>query len=121
MVLDFGHFILQVGNVEEALRLYRDSLGFELIPERSQPVWTVLKTKGGELTLYQPAKVIPLVLRDGENAPLDSPLELHVANFEEAADHLEKKGYKVKRSGKHDGTLIDPWGNRVRLHDHRES
>ncbi len=29
LVSDIGHIILQVGNMDEALRLYRDTLGFE--------------------------------------------------------------------------------------------
>ncbi len=121
LVTDIGHLVLQVGNMEEALRLYRDTLGFEVIQGRAAPVWTVLRIKGGELTLFRPVpeyaeKLVPLALRDGE----DSPIELHVLNFEEAIDHLGKKGYKVSQKGKHGGLLIDPWGNMIKLHDHRE-
>lgn len=121
LVVDIGHLVLQVGNMEEALRLYQDTLGLEVIQERSQHVWTVLRTRGGELTLFQPVpdyaeKLVPLALRDGE----DSPIELHVLNFEEAADQLEKKGYKVSQKGKHGGLLVDAWGNMIKLHDHRQ-
>ena len=47
-------------------------------------------------------------------------LNLHVVSFEEAADQLEKKGYSIKRKGKNSGTLTDPWGNMLELHDHRK-
>ncbi len=117
LVTDIGHIILQVANIEEAIRLYRDTLGLELVSERSSsPIWKVLKTKGGEVTLYKTEKPVPLVLRDEE----DTPITVHVANFEEAADELEREGYRVKRHGKNGGTLVDPWGNLLGLHDHRE-
>ncbi len=117
LVTDIGHIILQVRSMEEALRLYRDILGFELVKEQSSsPVWKVLRTRSGELTLFRVEKPVPLVLRDEE----DTPITLHVANFEVAADRLEQQGYKVKRQGKNSGTLVDPWGNLVGMHDHRE-
>lgn len=102
--------------MEQALRLYRDVLGFEVMGDRPDPIWTVIKIQGGELTLYRVEKVVPLVLRDGE----DTPIMLHVANFEEAAGQLERQGYLVRRRGGHSGTLVDPWGNLIGLHDHRE-
>lgn len=108
--------ILQIANMEEALRLYRDTLGLELVNERSSPIWKVLKTRGGEVTLYKAEKPVPLVLRDEE----DTPITVHVANFEVAASELERHGYRVKRKGKNGGILIDPWGNLLGLHDHRE-
>ncbi len=117
LVTDIGHIILQVGNMEEAIQLYRDTLGLELVGERSSShIWKVLRTRGGEVTLYKAEKPIPLVLRDEE----DTPITVHVANFEVAATALEGRGYKVKRRGKNSGTLIDPWGNLIGLHDHRE-
>ena len=117
LVTDIGHVILQVGNMDQALQLYRDVLGFELLADRSSsPVWKVIKTKRGELTLLQAEKLTPLVLRDGE----DTPLTLHVASFEEAMDELEKRGYNVQRQNKHSGTLVDPWNNLIGLHDHLE-
>lgn len=117
LVSDIGHIILQVRNMEEALRLYRDTLGLEEVKERSSsPVWKVLKTRGGELTLFRVEKPVPLVLRDEE----DTPLTVHVANFEVAADELERQGYRVKRQGKNRGILMDPWGNLLGMHDHRE-
>ncbi|HLC11180.1 MAG: hypothetical protein AUI93_00335 [Crenarchaeota archaeon 13_1_40CM_3_52_10] len=115
LVSDIGHIILQVGNMEEAIKLYRDALGFEL--KEQSPEWSVITTKLGELTLYKTPKITPLVLRDANV----TPISLHVFNFEEAADQLEKKGYSVKRKGKNSGTLTDPWGNMVDLHDHRKA
>ncbi len=35
LVTDIGHVILQVRNMEEAFRLYRDILGLEGVKERS--------------------------------------------------------------------------------------
>ncbi len=117
LVTDIGHIILQVRNMEEALRLYRDTLGLEEVRERSSsPIWKVLKTRGGEVTLYKVEKPVPLVLRD----EVDTPITVHVANFEAAADELERQGYRVRRKGKNSGTLMDPWGNLVGMHDHRE-
>ncbi len=117
LVTDIGHILLQVGDIEKALRLYVDTLGFELVRERSSsPVWKVIKTQGGELTLYKPGNLAPLVLRDPEN----SPVTLHVENFEEATALLVEAGYKVQKLSKSAGNLIDPWGNIIGLHDHRQ-
>lgn len=116
LITDIGHLIIQVKDMDEALVLYRDTLGLEIDPLQSRnPVWKVLRTKGGSVTLYKRAEVVPLVLED----PEASPIELHVADFEQAAKALRAKGYSVKASGENAGTLIDPWGNRIRLHDHR--
>ncbi|MBI2845122.1 MAG: hypothetical protein HYX86_01105 [Chloroflexi bacterium] len=101
--------------MEQALRLYRDVLGFEVVGD-PDPIWTVIKSGEGELTLHRVEKVVPLVLRDGE----DTPIMLHVSNFEQAADQLEGQGYQVKRKSSHAGILADPWGNLIGLHDHRK-
>jgi hypothetical protein len=69
--------------MDKAVKLYRDTLGFEL--KEHSPEWSVIATKLGELTLYKTPKLTPLVLRGSE-----------ATNFEEAADQLEKKGYSVK-------------------------
>jgi len=100
--------------MDEALKLYQDTLGFEV--KEQSPEWTVITTKLGELTLYKTPKITPLVLRDSE----DTPINLHVSDFQQAADTLEKEGYDVKRRGRSSGTLRDPWGNMVGLHDHRK-
>jgi len=115
LIRDIGHIILQVGDMDEAVKLYCDTLGFD-IKDRS-PEWSVITTKLGELTLYKTPKITPLVLRDAE----DTPISLHVNNFEEAADQLEKRRYSVKRRGRSSGTLTDPWGNMLELHDHRKA
>jgi len=102
LVSDIGHIILQVGDMDEAVKLYRDTLGFEL--KEHSPEWSVITTKLGELTLYKTPKITPLVLRDAAV----TPISFHVISFEQAADQLEKKGYSVKRKGKNSGTLTDP-------------
>jgi catechol 2,3-dioxygenase-like lactoylglutathione lyase family enzyme len=101
--------------MDKAVKLYCDTLGFEL--KEHSPEWSVIATKLGELTLYNTPKITPLVVR-GANY---TPISLHVISFEEAASQLEKKGYSVKRKGKHSGTLTDPWGNLLELHDHRKT
>ncbi len=115
LVKDIGHIILEVRDMDEALKLYRDTLGFEV--KEQSPEWTVITTMLGELTLYRTPKITPLVLRDSK----DTPINLHVTDFQQAADTLEKKGYNVKRRGRSSGTLHDPWGNIVALHDHRKA
>ena len=115
LVSDIGHIVLQVGNMEEALKLYRDTLGFEV--KEQSPEWTVITTKLGELTLYKTPKIIPLVLKDTN----ETPINLHVTSFEKAAETLEKHGYMVKRTGKRSGILQDPWGNMISLHDHQKN
>ncbi len=114
LVSDIGHIILQVGNMDEALRLYRDTLGFDV--KEQSPEWTVITTKLGELTLYKTPEISPLVMRDTK----DTPINLHVTNFQHAAETLEKNGYRVERRGKSSGTLQDPWGNMISLHDHQK-
>ena len=114
LVSDIGHIILQVGDMDIAVKLYCETLGFEL--KEHSPEWSVIATKLGELTLYKTPKITRLVLRDAKV----SPINLHVISFEEAADQLEKKGYSIKRKGKNSGTLTDPWGNVIELHDHRK-
>ena len=103
------------GNVDKAVKLYCDTLGFELKEHSSE--WSVTSTKLGDLTLYKTPKITPLILR-GADA---TPISLHVRSFEEAAEQLEKNGYSVKRKGKGSGTLTDPWGNLLEPHDHRKT
>lgn len=100
--------------MNEALRFYRDALGFQ-VKGNVDPTWTVVTAEGGSLTLYRKTAPIPCVLRDG-----GSPFHLHVENFEAAADVLETSGYGVHRQGAHGGSVQDPWGNVLGLHDHRE-
>lgn len=114
LVTDIGHLVLQVGDMEEALRLYRDTLGFR-VTDVAGPVWTVVETEGGALTLYRRPDPVPCVLPGQE-----SPFNLHVASFEAAADALEAAAFEVHRRTAHEGFVRDPWGNVLWLHDHRE-
>ena len=113
LIQDIGHLVLEVGDMEQALRLYRDALGLS-VRGKVDPVWTVVQTEGGSLTLFRKKDPVPCVRRDGE-----SPFNLHVANFEEAADALERAGHPVRRSDANTGSVRDPWGNVLSLHDHR--
>jgi len=115
IVQDIGHLVLQVGDMDAAVRLYRDALGLAL-PGGVDGVWTVATTIGGSITLYKTDKPIPCALPDN-----GTPIHLHVRNFEETATELEEKGYRIVRKGANGGTLIDPWGNVLGLHDHRET
>jgi len=114
-VTDIGHIILQVGNMDRAIRLYCGTLGFDLKDRSAE--WTVISTKLGELTLCKTRMVTPLVLRDAD----ETPVILHVDDFKAAAAQLEKEGYSVHRVGRNSGTLTDPWGNKIGLHDHKKS
>jgi len=100
--------------MEKALRFYRDTLGFQ-VAGKVDPVWTVLATKGGTLTLLRKKDPTGCAVgRDG------SPLNLHVRYFGAAADALEGAGYSVHRDGESAGSVRDPWGNVLGLHDHRK-
>jgi catechol 2,3-dioxygenase-like lactoylglutathione lyase family enzyme len=113
LVQDIGHIVLQVGDMDAAVRLYRDVLGFA-VPRGANPVWTVAAVEGGSITLFRAGKPVPLALpKNG------TPINLHVRDFEEAARVLEGKGYNVLRDSANAGSLVDPWGNIVGLHDHR--
>ncbi len=113
LVEDIGHIVLQVAEMDAAVRLYRDILGFTL-PAGVNPVWTVAATKGGSITLYLVNKAVPLALAGNR-----TPINLHVQSFEESAHVLEREGYKVLREGPSAGAVVDPWGNVIGLHDHR--
>lgn len=114
LVTDMGHVVLEVGNMEEALRIYRDGLGLS-VRGKVDPVWTVVAAEGGSLTLFRKDGPVPCVRSDGE-----SPFNLHVANFADAADALERSGLSVGREDAHSGSIRDPWGNVLGLHDHRK-
>ncbi len=113
VVEDIGHISLEVGDMEEALRFYRDVLGLD-VAQIVGSVWAVLTTKGGAVTLYKKKNPSPCVVGgDG------SPFNFHVANVDEAARVLEGAGYSVHRV---DDTIIsmrDRWGNVLMFHDHR--
>ena len=114
IVQDFGHLTFEVGDMDKAIRFYRDTLGFT-VAGKVDPVWTVVATKGGTLTLYRKKDPIPCSLPKG-----GSPLNLHVGDFPKAADALEKAGYAVQRKDENAGSVTDPWGNVLGLHDHRK-
>ena len=116
IVQDIGHILLPVEDMEKALAFYRDLLGFRVVGKGS-PVWTVIETKGGRLTLWRTSEIPKVAL--GPKAD-SSPFEFHVENFEDAASALESKGIRVRRNGAHAGTIWDPFGNVLRIHDHRE-
>jgi len=113
LVQDIGHLVLQVGDMDAAVHLYRDILGLTLSGNMN-PVWTVAQAEGGSITLYKVSNPVPLAL-PGDH----TPLSLHVGNFEEAARALEGMGYRVLHDGPSAGAVVDPWGNIVGLHDHR--
>ncbi len=112
-VQDIGHVFLEVGDMEEALRFYRDTLGFT-VKGKSDPVWTIVETAGGSLTLFRKKDPVPCARRDG-----GSPFNFHVANFEDAAKEIERAGFPVLRGDANTGSVRDPWGNVLSLHDHR--
>ncbi len=114
LVTDIGHIVLEVGDMEGALRFYRDALGLT-VQGTVNPVWTVVATPGGSLSLYKKMDPVPCARRDG-----DSPFHLHVGNFEDAAAALERAGYGVHRTDANSGSVEDPWGNVLGLHDHRK-
>ena len=102
--------------MEKALAFYRGLLGFRVVGKDS-PVWTVVETTGGQLTLWRTSEIPKVALGPKGDS---SPFEFHVENFEDAASKLESKGVRVRRSGRHAGTVWDPFGNVLRIHDHRE-
>jgi len=116
IVQDIGHLLLPVDDMDKALAFYRDLLGFHVVGKGS-PVWTVIGTKGGQLTLWRTSEIPKVALGPKGDS---SPFEFHVENFEDAASALESKGVRVRRTGAHAGTVWDPFGNVLRLHDHRE-
>ena len=116
IVQDIGHLLLPVDDMDKALAFYRDLLGFRVVGKGS-PIWTVIETKGGQLTLWRTSEIPKVAL--GPKAD-SSPFEFHVDNFERASLDLESKGIRVRRNGAHAGTIWDPFGNVLRLHDHLE-
>lgn len=116
LVEDIGHIVLPVDEMEKALSFYRDLLGFRVVGKGS-PVWTVIEAEGGKLTLWRTSEIPKVALGPKGEA---SPFDFHVDNFEAAASVLESKGIRVRRNGAHAGTVWDPFGNVLGLHDHRE-
>lgn len=115
IVRDIGHFLLRVEDMGKALAFYRDLLGFRVLGKEN-PEWTEIEVEGGRLALYRARTVVPLALGPSGR---DTPLNLHVENFEEAASFLESRGVRVYRDGPQSGVVWDPFGNAIGLHDHR--
>jgi catechol 2,3-dioxygenase-like lactoylglutathione lyase family enzyme len=116
IVQDFGHLILPIDDMPKALEFYRDLFGFRVVGKGS-PVWTVIETKGGQITLWQ-TEELPKVAYGPEGA--STPFDFHVEDFDKAAALLESKHIRVKRFAPNSGVVWDPFGNAFRVHDHRE-
>jgi catechol 2,3-dioxygenase-like lactoylglutathione lyase family enzyme len=116
LVLDMGHLILHVKDLEASLGFYHDLLGFEIKDEGHRACCGRVRigTGGGELVLFQSEEFVPLGL--GPQG-LGTPLQLHVDNFPKAARFLESKGVRVHRVDQHGGTVFDPSGNAIGLND----
>src|SRR5437899_11238286 len=99
-----------------ALVFYRASHGFR-VGGIGSSVWAVVETKGGLFTLWGTTEIPKVALGPKGDS---SPFEFHVENFETAASALESKGIRVRRNGAHAGTIWDPFGNVLRVHDHIE-
>lgn len=116
LIQDMGHIILPVDDMTKALEFYRDLLGFR-VAGKGSPVWTVLETQGGQVTLWRTSELSKVAYGPkGE----DTPFEFHVEDFEKAAALLESRHVRVTRFTTHAGVVWDPFGNAFRLHDHRE-
>ncbi len=116
IVKDIGHIVLPVDDMEKGLAFYRDLLGFRVVSKGSA-VWTAIETAGGQLTLWRTSEIPKVAL--GANGDR-TPFEFHVEDFEAAAAILEPAGVRVHRDGANAGTIWDPFGNVLRLHDHRD-
>src|SRR2546422_2358304 len=112
VVQDIGHILLEVGDMDVALRFYRDALGMA-VQGTANPTWTVVAATGGSLTLFRKKTPNPCVLKGG-----GTPLDLHVSNFEEASTSIERAGYKVERRDSHGGGGRGPRGKPLRVYRH---
>src|SRR2546426_12738006 len=102
IVQDFGHLTFEVGDMDKAIRFYRDALGFT-VAGKVDPAWTVVATKGGTLTLYRRKDPIPCTLRNGGR-----PLDLPVGGLTKAAEAPERTGDPAPRAGENSVPLTGP-------------
>ena len=115
LIHDFGHVLIHVSDMDAALSFYRDLLGFRVVG-KANPVWTAVEVEGGQLTLWRVRDLVPLAMGP---SGAGSPISLHVEDFEEVATVLEGKQVRVRREDANSGVIWDPFGNVLRLHDHR--
>jgi catechol 2,3-dioxygenase-like lactoylglutathione lyase family enzyme len=116
LVEGVGHIIIPVEDMDLALRFYRDLLGF-LIKGEVDPVWTELDAGGFPLTLFRSGESSRVATGPDAN---DTPLVFHVSNYDVAEQTLTESGVRFRREGRHQGVVWDPFGNVLRLHDHRK-
>lgn len=103
--------------MKRALEFYRDLLGFA-VEGKIDPIWTVIGTSGGRLTLFRQKSFHPIAAGPAGD---ETPFIFHVADFGKTASILESKKIRVKRETSHAGIVWDPFGNALGLHDHLES
>lgn len=117
LVLDVGSMVLHVKDLDEGLRFYHDLLGFQVTDGAHRGCCHRVKIGAGasELVLLEIDDHTPLAMKCWG---LDSPVQLRVSNFAQAATFLEGKGVRVERDDEHSGVVWDPSGNAIGLHDH---
>jgi len=116
LVIDIGHIIVPVEDMDRALAFYRDLLGFQVVGP-PDPTWTVISVPAGQITLWRTDERERIGL---ESEGVRTPFDFHVRDFGKAADFVESNGVKVKRGSAHSGLVWDPFGNVLGLHDHRK-
>ncbi|MCC6790517.1 MAG: VOC family protein [Thermomicrobiales bacterium] len=123
-ITGLAEVVLNVHDLEAALRFYRDLLGLTVIspPERKNPIFL----RAGNADASLPALVV-LVQMTGEVGPFTPPRTLHhialaitAESFDATMAALQDRGYAV-RTGQHPVLpsrtmyIDDPEGNEVEL------
>jgi catechol 2,3-dioxygenase-like lactoylglutathione lyase family enzyme len=123
-VVGLAEVVLNVKDLDESLKFYRDELGLELIgtpPGRAAPVF--LKAGRGNAGIPQMVVLVPLEEGSeflGPRTLHHLALEVEEARFEEISIRLDSLGYDL-RMGEHPvvkswtAYLDDPDGNEVEL------